>query len=201
MSSPSKRRDADVLKLMMTDHKVSLAKEDSVADFFVLFEGPSSSPYEGGKWRVHVVLPIQYPFKSPSIGFCNRIYHPNIDEASGTVCLDVINQTWSPMYDLVNIFDIFLPQLLKYPNSADPLNSSAASLYSSDQESYLRKVREYVLTFASTDSDESDDWKSISSHPSSTDDSEDDHSSSDDAFSDFDDDGEVMEQMADSMEI
>ena len=32
--------------------------------------------------------------------------------SAGSVCLDVINQCWSPMYDLINIFDVFLPQLV-----------------------------------------------------------------------------------------
>lgn len=101
----------------------------------------SPAPFLGGLWKIHVELPDQYPYKSPSIGFVNRIFHPNIDELSGSVCLDVINQTWSPMYDMINIFEVFLPQLLRYPNPTDPLNGEAAALLMKEPKAYDQKVK------------------------------------------------------------
>ncbi|KAK3109206.1 ubiquitin-conjugating enzyme E2 H, partial [Teratosphaeriaceae sp. CCFEE 6253] len=166
MSSPKRRIETDVMKMLMSDYEVTLVNDNSTLlwvmmwqEFYVRFKGPEESkptipfhmhdvqltacpaPFTGGLWKIHVELPDQYPYKSPSIGFVNRIFHPNIDELSGSVCLDVINQTWSPMYDMVNIFEVFLPQLLRYPNPTDPLNGEAAALMMRDQKGYDAKVK------------------------------------------------------------
>lgn len=135
------------MKLLMSDYEVTLVN-DNMQEFFVRFHGPEDTPFAGGVWKVHVELPDQYPYKSPSIGFMNKMFHPNVDELSGSVCLDVINQTWSPMFDMLNIFESFLPQLLRYPNPTDPLNGEAAALLMREPAAYENKVKDYVKRYA-----------------------------------------------------
>lgn len=151
MNNTKKRMEKDVMKLILSDYDILIKDENKMNEFSVVFKGPKDSPYENGIWQIEVLLPEHYPYKSPSIGFSNKIYHPNIDEASGSVCLDVINQTWSPMYELKNIFDVFLPQLLIYPNPTDPLNSQAAKLLLSNKEKYEETVKNHVMKHASSE--------------------------------------------------
>ena len=179
MSSPKsgKRRiDTDVIKLIESRHQVTV-KSNSLNELIVKFYGPQDTLYEGGVWKFRVNLPEDYPFKSPSVGFLNKIYHPNIDEDTGCVCLDVINQKWSALYDLNNIFETFLPQLLTYPNSKDPLNTDAAELNLHKPETYKKRVTEYIRRYA-TEMVVMEEF-------------EDQESSSESSVSDFDDNDDI----------
>uniref|UniRef100_N1R413 Ubiquitin-conjugating enzyme E2 5 n=1 Tax=Aegilops tauschii TaxID=37682 RepID=N1R413_AEGTA len=127
-----------VFLLMMSDYKVEMVN-DGMQEFFVEFRGPTESIYQGGVWKVRVELPDAYPYKSPSIGFINKIYHPNVDEMYlSRWCLE----------DLVNVFEVFLPQLLLYPNPSDPLNGEAAALMMRDRPAYEQKVKEFCEKYA-----------------------------------------------------
>ena len=39
--------------------------DNSVDELLVDFNGPKDSLYEGGKWKLRVMLPDDYPYKSP----------------------------------------------------------------------------------------------------------------------------------------
>lgn len=79
------------------------------------------------------------------------------------------------MFDMINIFDVFLPQLLTYPNPSDPLNSRASSLMNRDHDAYVKHVRSMVQKYASPNAIEADgDLSDIESELSSLEPSEDD---------------------------
>ena len=129
-------------------YDINQLKQKNTIDFRLIdtdsiqfkISGPKDTPYEGGKWEMSIFFPPDYPFKSPSIGFIDKIYHPNVDYNSGSICLDVLNQTWSPIYTSQHIIDIFIPQLLTYPNPDDPLNKEAADMLLNNKAEYDKYV-------------------------------------------------------------
>lgn len=52
------------------------------------------------------------------------------------------------MFDLVNVFEVFIPQLLLYPNPSSPLNRNAAALMMRDQAAYEKQVKECCDKYA-----------------------------------------------------
>jgi len=47
MVSANKRKDKDVMKLLVSDYEVNLVNENNNSEFIVKFFGPQDSPYEG----------------------------------------------------------------------------------------------------------------------------------------------------------
>lgn len=66
--------------------------EDNLRYFDVVMEGPSTSPFEGGIFKLELFLPEDYPMAAPKVRFLTKIYHPNIDKL-GRICLDILKGT------------------------------------------------------------------------------------------------------------
>lgn len=139
------RINQDIIRLINNKH---IVRAKDLKDFTVLFCGPSETPYENGVWIVSVTVDEQYPFNRPIVKFKTKIYHPNIDRNSGEVCMNVLYENWSPIYEMLTIFEQFLPQLLKYPNPNDPLNFEAARLLLHKPTIYEEQVLKYVRRYA-----------------------------------------------------
>ena len=44
----------------------------------------------------------QYPNKPPSVKFISQMFHPNV-YATGELCLDILQNRWSPTYDVAAV--------------------------------------------------------------------------------------------------
>lgn len=134
-----RRRMMDIKALHKSGHLVETQDDGTLV---CKMRGPKDTPYENRSFTVLIGLPNEYPFKSPSVGFVESVFHPNIDYHSGSICLNVLNQEWTPVYNLVAIMETLLPQLLTYPNPDDPLNEEAAKLLLEDIEAFRARCRE-----------------------------------------------------------
>ncbi|XP_017037773.1 ubiquitin-conjugating enzyme E2 H [Drosophila kikkawai] len=136
----------DVNRLLASGYHI--VADENMANLNVRFEGPLGSIYQGGVWTVNLSMPLEYPLKAPRVRFVTKILHPNIEFTSGLVCLNAFKQAWSASYDLVNIFDTFLPQLLRHPNPHDPLNHRAAAIMKHSEQLFREHVMVCVKMYA-----------------------------------------------------
>ena len=104
--------------------------------------GPEDTAWEDGTFKLTVEFTEEYPNKAPVVKFVTTMYHPNI-YADGSICLDILQNQWSPIYDISAILTS-IQSLLCDPNPSSPANSEAARLYQENRREYERKVKEVV---------------------------------------------------------
>ena len=70
------------------------------------------------------------------------MFHPNV-YANGELCLDILQNRWSPTYDVAAILTS-IQSLLHDPNPNSPANAEAAQLYRENMKEYVRRVKATV---------------------------------------------------------
>ncbi|CAL5374706.1 unnamed protein product [Camellia sinensis] len=103
---------------------------------------PDDTPWDGGTFKLTLQFTEDYPNKPPTVRFVSRMFHPNI-YADGSICLDILQNQWSPIYDVAAILTS-IQSLLCDPNPNSPANSEAARMFSENKREYNRRVREIV---------------------------------------------------------
>lgn len=102
----------------------------------------------GGTFELGIRIPQSYPTKPPAISFKTRLFHPNISWKDGEICLDVLQNQWTPAWTLSSACTAILA-LLDAPEPDSPLNVDAATLFrAGDIRAYASACRMYTLLYA-----------------------------------------------------
>lgn len=88
------------------------AAADSICRNAVII-GPAETPFEDGTFRLVMQFEEQYPNKPPLVKFISKMFHPNV-YASGELCLDILQNRWSPTYDVAAVLTSIQRYVLKF---------------------------------------------------------------------------------------
>ncbi|KAI3799150.1 hypothetical protein L1987_34440 [Smallanthus sonchifolius] len=145
MSTPSRKRLMRDFKRLQQDPPAGISGapyDNNIMLWNAVIFGPDDTPWDGGTFKLTLQFSEDYPNKPPTVRFISRMFHPNI-YADGSICLDILQNQWSPIYDVAAILTS-IQSLLCDPNPNSPANSEAARLFSENKRDYNRKVREVV---------------------------------------------------------
>lgn len=137
---------------------------DNVMTWNAVIIGPADTPFEDGTFRLVMQFEEQYPNKPPAVKFISQMFHPNV-YATGELCLDILQNRWSPTYDVAAVLtsiqrwvlatthhhagDLVANlschySLLNDPNTGSPANVEASNLYKDNRKEYTKRVKETV---------------------------------------------------------
>ncbi|GJP76033.1 hypothetical protein CLOP_g6426 [Closterium sp. NIES-67] len=123
-----------------------LLNDDNISTVHAEIEGPVGTPYEGGAFRMKLVLGPEFPNAPPKGFFVTRIFHPNVAK-NGEICVNILKKDWKPCLGLRHVLLVVRCLLIEpYPESA--LNEDAGKLLLEDYEAYAKHARLFTSIHA-----------------------------------------------------
>lgn len=107
----------------------------------ILLAGPRATPYETGVFKLHLTIPTTYPQEPPKAYFRTKIFHPNVDDGTGAVCVETLKRDWDQKLTLRDVL-VTICCLLVQPNASSALNAEAGMfLEQGDWNQFERRAR------------------------------------------------------------
>eukprot|EP01060_Flectonema_neradi_P003433 TRINITY_DN121_c5_g1_i1.p2 TRINITY_DN121_c5_g1~~TRINITY_DN121_c5_g1_i1.p2 ORF type:complete len:194 (+),score=57.94 TRINITY_DN121_c5_g1_i1:36-584(+) len=155
---PARRRLIKDYKKMKKDPPSGISAvptDKGLMNWNAIIFGPDGTSWEGGSFKLKMEFGSEYPNKPPKVTFLTKMFHPNIYN-DGSICLDILQSQWSPIYDVWAILTA-IQSLLTDPNPNSPANGEAARLYRDSRKEYDTRVRAVVEQSWEDDDDDAGD--------------------------------------------
>lgn len=154
------QRDYRLLQSELPPGIICTPQHEQLNLYEARIDGPSDTPYQGGRFFLTISLPTTYPIDPPSVRFKTQIYHPNIDDF-GNICLDILKTGnhggWKPSWSLANVL-ISMTVLLSSPNPHDALMPEIADQMLNDHGGFMRTAKEWTSKFARAHEDDPEEY-------------------------------------------
>jgi ubiquitin-conjugating enzyme E2 S len=143
----------------------------------VFLSSPAGTPFEGGLFKMKLLLPSDFPAGAPkgavrgrgwpvrpertppslsqpcshSPGFfVTKIFHPNIRYTTGEICVNTLKRDWQPTHGIRHVLMVVRCLLIEpFPESA--LNEEAAKMLLEEYDEYFRRARMMTSIHARND--------------------------------------------------
>ncbi|XP_064024126.1 ubiquitin-conjugating enzyme E2 C isoform X2 [Pogoniulus pusillus] len=102
--SVGKRLQQELMALMMSGDKgiSAFPESDNLFKWIGTIDGAAGTAYEELRYKLSLEFPSGYPYTAPTVRFLTPCYHPNVD-TQGNICLDILKDKWSALYDVRTI--------------------------------------------------------------------------------------------------
>jgi len=116
-----------------------VVNEEDITDVTAELSGPEATPFQGGTYKVKLVLPSDFPHSPPKGYFLTKIFHPNVSK-TGEICVNTLKKDWRCDLGIGHVLQVVRCLLINpFPESA--LNDEAGKLFMEDYQQYFTKAQ------------------------------------------------------------
>jgi ubiquitin-conjugating enzyme E2 S len=116
------------------------ASSENLTEFHATIQGPENTPFEGGELAIKLEIGEEFPQKPPKGYFLTKIFHPNVSEDTGAICVSTLSHDWTETMGLDHLL-LTIRCLMIEPNAESALNEEAGRLLLENYADYCARAK------------------------------------------------------------
>ena len=123
----------------------------NVLNWKITMYGPEGTLYEGGYFLIKVDFNENYPTEKPEVRFKTKIYHTNVNQGNGHICISTLNN-WDRIKEKPTMKNVLEDiAFLLWNQNADNGYFDFRNEYINNYSEFQKKAKQWVVEYANVE--------------------------------------------------